>query len=141
YIKGDYVQDLDDDFVDALVDGALTRPGPLSEIHVASMGGAVARVPQEATAFAHRDAAYGLMLVGRWQQPATGDEQVAWVRGRSQAMERSSIGTYVNFLGDEGESRVRFAYGSGTFQRLTALKRRYDPDNVFKLNQNIPGSA
>jgi FAD/FMN-containing dehydrogenase len=141
YIKGEYFAGLGDDLVDTLVDGALARPGPLCEIHVGQMGGAVARVPGDATAVGHRDANYALTLVGRWQEPAHADEHVAWVRGLSQAVESSSIGAYVNFLGDEGESRVRYAYGEETFGRLAELKRRYDPDNVFRLNQNIPGSA
>ena len=140
YIKGDYFRDVGDELIDVVVDGALSRPGPLCEIHLAHMGGAAGRVPEDATAFGHRDARFGAMLVSRWQEPAQADEQVAWVRGLSQAVEPSSIGTYVNFLGDEGESRVRHAYGAEKFDRLAELKRRYDPDNVFRLNQNIPGS-
>jgi FAD/FMN-containing dehydrogenase len=83
---------------------------------------------------------YLLNLVGRWRDPAESPEQTAWVRGLWQAVQPFEAGTaYVNFMpGDEGD-RVRAAYGP-SYDRLTAVKRRYDPDNLFRLNQNIlPG--
>jgi len=104
------------------------------------MGGAVGRVDASATAFAHRDAQHVLNINGVWTEPAEDEVHVEWTRDLFTAMEPFSTGgVYVNFLGNEGEDRVRAAYGAN-YDRLVEVKRRYDPDNVFNSNQNIvPG--
>jgi FAD/FMN-containing dehydrogenase len=105
------------------------------------LGGAMARVPVEATAFAHRQrrimAGVGSVYELAQDRPA----QEAWADGFAAALRQGDPGVYVNFLGDEGPERVREAYPEPTWDRLAEIKRRYDPDNLFRLNQNIPPAA
>ena len=105
------------------------------------LGGAMARVPMEATAFAHRQrrimAGVGSVYELAQDRPA----QEAWAGGFAAALRQGDPGVYVNFLGDEGPERVREAYPEPTWDRLAEIKRRYDPDNLFRLNQNIPPAA
>jgi FAD/FMN-containing dehydrogenase len=105
------------------------------------LGGAMARVPVEATAFAHRQrrimAGVGSVYELAKDRPA----QEAWADGFAAALRQGDPGVYVNFLGDEGPERVREAYPEPTWDRLAEIKRRYDPDNLFRLNQNIPPAA
>ena len=117
-------------------------PSPLSRIVVEHLGGAAARVPHDATAFAHRHSAYDLIFIAGGFRPEETSANVQWARGAWTAMRPfMSGGVYVNYLdGDEGPSRVEAAYGA-TYERLAALKRRYDPDNVFRLNQNVRPEA
>ena len=102
------------------------------------LGGAMARVPAEATAFAHRGrrimAAVGAVYEHAEERP----EHEAWVDGFAAALRQGAPGVYVNFLGNEGAARVREAYPGSTWDRLVEVKRRYDPGNLFHLNQNIP---
>jgi FAD/FMN-containing dehydrogenase len=102
------------------------------------MGGAAARVPADATAFPHREAPYILNLLSRWEDPAQDEEALAWGRDTyASVQEHTTGGAYINYLDDEGADRVRDAYGSGTWERLQAVKATYDPDNAFHRNQNI----
>ena len=113
-------------------------PSPLTAVHIHHLEGAVSRIGENATAFAHRDARYILNYVGLWQEPGDSDRNIAWVRGAWQAIRPYSTGAvYINFLGDEGDERVRAAYGSEKYERLVELKKKYDPSNLFHLNQNI----
>jgi FAD/FMN-containing dehydrogenase len=102
------------------------------------LGGAMARVPDDATAFAHRSRPVMVAVAALFERPEERPEHVAWVNGLSAALRSGDDGVYVNFLGDEGEARVREAYPGQTWERLKAVKRRYDPGNLFRLNQNIP---
>ncbi len=102
------------------------------------LGGAMARVPDDATAFAHRSRPVMVAVAALFERPEERPEHVAWVNGLSTALRSGDDGVYVNFLGDEGEARVREAYPGQTWERLKAVKRRYDPGNLFRLNQNIP---
>jgi FAD/FMN-containing dehydrogenase len=102
------------------------------------LGGAAARVPSDATAFAHRQRR---LMVNVAAVYASADEDTvhrAWAEDAAAALRRGEDAAYVNFLGDEGEERVRSAYPGTTWDRLAEVKRRYDPDNVFWLNQNVP---
>lgn len=108
---------------------------PMTVLLLGWLGGAVANVPAHATAFAHRSAPHLVWSVSAWPGGPAG-EHVAWTRGVSDAMEPFAHGVYVNALEDEGEARVRSAYGAN-WERLRAAKRRYDPENVFHLNQNV----
>jgi FAD/FMN-containing dehydrogenase len=112
----------------------------MSQVLVRVMGGAIARVPADATAFRFRQAASMLTVAAMWPDPAEpGEQHRAWCRTQWEALRPwSAGGGYVNHLGDEGRGRVHEAYGDDTWQRLVALKRRWDPDNVFSHNQNIP---
>ncbi len=106
-----------------------------------ALGGAIGRVSDEATAFSHRDAAFDFMSATTWTDPGVDDERRGHARRFADAMAPFSRGVYVNNLGIEGDDRVRAAYGSEKYARLATLKRRYDPDNVFHLNQNINPAA
>jgi FAD/FMN-containing dehydrogenase len=101
-------------------------------------GGAIARIPADATAFAHRDAPLLVAIATLGFEQAALDDQQAWVESVFAAIQHTSTGAYLNFLDDEGEARIRQAYPETTYQRLAQVKRRYDPDNRFHLNQNIP---
>jgi FAD/FMN-containing dehydrogenase len=102
------------------------------------LGGAMARVPVEDTAFAHRRSRIMANFASIYEDPAERPSHEAWVAGFAAAMQQADRGAYVNFLGDEGEGRIREAYPGTTWDRLVAIKRRYDPTNLFRLNQNIP---
>jgi hypothetical protein len=105
------------------------------------LGGAVARVAPDATAFAHRRSPIMVNVAALYQRPEERPVHDAWVNGLAKQLEQGDTGAYVGFLDDEGEERVRAAYPGATWDRLAAVKRRYDPDNVFRLNQNIPPPA
>jgi FAD/FMN-containing dehydrogenase len=105
------------------------------------LGGAMARVPVDATAFAHRRSRLMLNVAALYQDPEERPVHEAWVNELSARLEQGDPGAYVGFLADEGEERVRAAYPAATWDRLAAVKRRYDPDNLFRLNQNIPPAA
>jgi FAD/FMN-containing dehydrogenase len=102
------------------------------------LGGALARVPNDATAFAHRDRGTFVNLAAMYMDPAEKDPHDAWVAGLADSLGKDGAGGYVGFLGEEDESTVRAAYPGPTWDRLREVKRRYDPDNLFRLNHNIP---
>ncbi|MGQ0600947.1 MAG: FAD-binding oxidoreductase [Anaerolineales bacterium] len=102
------------------------------------LGGAMARVPAEATAFAHRARRIMVNVAAFYEGPEDQAVREAWVSSFAAALRQGDGGAYVNFLGDEGEARIREAYPGTTWDRLRAIKRRYDPTNLFRLNQNIP---
>lgn len=123
-----------------MLDRLAVCDAPMKMAQFRVLGGAYARVPAEATAYAHRNAkvlvAY-LAMYGARQQP----DYDRWAEEGIAAFPGTDTGAYVNFLGNEGIERVRAAYPGGTWDRLRQVKRRYDPDNVFRLNQNIPPAA
>ena len=115
---------------------AATAPMAVTQVRV--LGGAIARVPVEATAYAHRDRRI-LIATGAVYEAAEDDEaHEAWVSETAAALREGAPGVYVNFLGDEGPARVREAYPGTTWERLTRIKAQYDPTNLFHRNQNIP---
>jgi FAD/FMN-containing dehydrogenase len=123
---------------EAIVDHLRASTAPLAVAQLRVLGGAMARVPAGATAFAHRDRRVMVALGAVYERPEETPEHEAWVTGFADAMRQGDAGVYVNFLGDEGETRVREAYPGKTWDRLVAVKRRYDPTNLFRVNQNIP---
>jgi FAD/FMN-containing dehydrogenase len=136
YFKATNLTSLDDALIDAFCGLHLAAPGPQCEIHVHQMGGAVARIPEGATAFAERSMPFVLNAVTGWQEAAAADEHIAWAQAVNDAAAGASTGrAYVNFLGDTGAGRS--SYSPDMYGRLAALKREYDPTNVFRLNQNI----
>jgi len=102
------------------------------------LGGAMASVPADATAFAHRQSRMMVNVAAMYDRPEEHDEHAAWVEGLAADLRDGDGGAYVGFLADEGEARVRAAYPGATWDRLAAVKATYDPDNVFRLNQNVP---
>jgi FAD/FMN-containing dehydrogenase len=141
YWKSAFVNDLSDGAIDVLVGRAAAMRSPLSAIHIHHLEGAVNRVDASATAFGHRSARFVLNLVGTWADPSESDLHIQWVRDTHAALiPHATGGVYVNFMGDEGNDRVRAAYGPAIYERLVALKRAYDPGNLFRLNQNINAS-
>ncbi len=140
YWKAEYLSGVPDAALPILAGYLEGITSPLSDVKLATMGGAVRRVPADATAFAHRDAPFVLNINARWPLPGDGGPHADWAQRLWQAMRPFSTGgTYLNFLGDEGGDRVRAAYGAA-YPRLVALKDRYDPGNVFRLNQNVTPS-
>jgi FAD/FMN-containing dehydrogenase len=141
YWKSHDFRELSDGLIDVLVEYAAKLPDPQSEIAFAQLGGAVSRVPVEATAYGHRDAQYVLNVHGRWADPAKDEQCIGWARELFRAAGPFATGgVYVNFLTQEEGDRVRAAYG-GNYDRLVRLKNRYDPTNLFRVNQNIRPAA
>jgi FAD/FMN-containing dehydrogenase len=139
YFKATNLARLDDELIDRLCELHLTAPGPQCEIHVHQMGGAVARVADAATAFAERSMPFVLNAVTGWHDPDVGTAHTEWARTVVAVASDASTGrAYVNFLGDTDAART--SYGQETYARLVSLKNRYDPTNVFRLNQNIEPS-
>ena len=139
YTRSGYLADLSDGAIEAALEHGATMRSPFSQLHLHHMGGAVARVGEDDTAFGNRRAAYAYNVNTMWMDPSEDAVQEASNREFSSALAPFSTGgVYVNFLGNEGEARIRAAYGDAKFQRLAELKRRFDPDNLFRLNQNIP---
>jgi FAD/FMN-containing dehydrogenase len=128
----------DKDAARALLDRLQASTAQLPAAQIRVLGGAVARVPQEATAYAHRRRRMLINLVAVYGSPEEEPVHQAWVEDLAAALRRGEDATYVNFLGDEGSERVRAAYPGATWDRLSEVKRRYDPENVFRLNQNVP---
>ncbi len=143
YWKSHRLGPLTDDVIDVMVEHCLRITSPLSTVAIFSFGGAVSRVPEDATAFPNRDAAHDINIVGSWLPEDVGDadRHIDWVRGFAGALEPHSRGVYVNFTSDDAGERVRVAYSDRQWHRLTALKARYDPGNFFRLNANIPPVA
>jgi FAD/FMN-containing dehydrogenase len=138
YWKSGYLRRLTDAAVDTLLAIAPTIPTPATGIGLQGLRGAAARVPIDATAFPHRAQQYDLLILTQWSDPARSDEHVGWTRSAFDALRpHLEDAVYVNNLGTEGAERVRSAYGPN-HARLAALKRTYDPTNVFRLNQNVP---
>jgi FAD/FMN-containing dehydrogenase len=138
YWKAEYLHELSDDEIDALAERAAEVTSPLSYFEIGRMGGAISRFDPQATAVGHRDADYLSIAAAVWSAGEKPDRHVAWARQVGEALQASSAGGgYVNYLGAEGEERVRQAYGTDTYERLVVLKRKYDPENFFALNQNI----
>jgi FAD/FMN-containing dehydrogenase len=135
---GDFLAELPDDAIDAFCAAALTAPSPLTQILLVPGGGQLARVDDDAMAIGQRRAPWNTHLLTVWSDPADTARNRAWLRALQDAIAPYTTGhAWLNFLGDEGEHRVRRALGDGKYRRLQAIKRHYDPDNVFHLNQNI----
>jgi FAD/FMN-containing dehydrogenase len=140
YFKATNLARLDDELIDRLCELHLAAPGPQCEIHVHQMGGAVGRVADDATAFAERSMPFVLNAVPGWHDPDVSIAHMEWSRTVIAAASDASTGrAYVNFLGDADAAQS--SYGDQTYARLVSLKNRYDPTNVFRLNQNIEPSA
>jgi FAD/FMN-containing dehydrogenase len=136
YWSAEYHDELSDQALDTFVTHGLSITSPLSMAALIRWGGAVARV--EDSPLPRRSAGWVSHPFAVWDDPATNDVHIAWARGFADAMKPFGTGaTYLNFVGDEREERVRAAYGAENYRRLAEIKAKYDPDNVFRLNHNI----
>jgi FAD/FMN-containing dehydrogenase len=141
YNRAEWLGDLADEEIGVLVDHVERISSPLSQVILARMGGAVEAVPCDATAFPHRRARNLIWMVTTWRPGEDPEPHLAWARSLAQAMQPFAAGgVYVNALGDEPLDRIRAAYGDN-WDRLRRIKRAWDPDNVFRLNANIPPAA
>lgn len=138
YWKSGYLTELTDDAIAAAAGVAATVPSPLSLAEIVLWGGAVARVGADDTAFGQRDGRFLFNAVSFWEDPAEAEPNVAWARAFYDALQPfATEGVYVNFLSEEGDQRIVEAYGTEKYERLARIKAQYDPDNLFRLNQNI----
>jgi len=141
YWKSHNFAALDDGLIDTVIDHAGRLPSPQCEIFIALLGGQANRVAADAMAYAHRDVQFVMNVHGRWDTPAQDDACVAWSRAFFEAARPyASGGVYVNFMSADETDRVAAAYGPN-YERLARIKQRYDPGNLFHLNQNIRPAA
>jgi FAD/FMN-containing dehydrogenase len=137
YWKSHDFDELSDGAIDAIVDAAGKLPSPHCEIFIGQMGGATSRVAPDATAYSDRNVKFIMNVHGRWETPGEDKVGIAWCRSLFEATTPYATGgVYVNFMTEEESGRVQSAYGEG-YQRLIDLKRKYDPTNLFRMNQNI----
>jgi FAD/FMN-containing dehydrogenase len=137
YWKSHYFMELSDPAVDAIISYASRLPTPHTEIFVGLLSGAANRVPSDAMAYSHRQVKYVMNVHGRWEDPSEDQKGVSWSREFFNATAPYAHGgVYVNFMTDDETSRVPAAFGSN-YERLAQIKKKYDPENVFHLNQNI----
>jgi FAD/FMN-containing dehydrogenase len=138
YMKGGFLAELTDAFLDAAVEAVTDPPSAGCTITLWAMGGAIDRVAEDAMAFTGRAATYWLGVEAEWDDPGEDEAHKAWGRSTMDALQPfTAAGHYVNDMVESGEDVVRGIYGPAKYERLAALKRTYDPDNVFHLNQNV----
>jgi len=140
YWKAQFLSEISDGAIDALLDSYTRATNHSSLLVFQQVGGAIARTPATDSPYANRDAAFDCFPIAIWDSPIDDEANIRWARDLWNAVRPfSSGGVYANNLGDEGEDRVRDAYGAN-YARLAAIKQKYDPTNFFRLNQNIrPG--
>lgn len=137
YWKAHFLDELSDDLIDHVIEAFRRVPSRHSGIAFEQMGAAVSRVRASDTAFNHRSAAYSLLILAGWENASETESNVSWARDLWEELRpMAAAGVYVNYLGGEGDERVREAYGPN-LDRLVEIKSKYDPDNFFRMNQNI----
>jgi len=137
YAKAGSLAELTDEAIEVFAEYAATKPSPLSGVLVQTVCGAASRVASDATAFPHRRLPYAPVIVSQWLDAATSEKNIGWARDFWKALDPlAGGGVYVNDLSHDDGDRVRTAYGAN-YERLAALKKAYDPDNLFRLNPNI----
>ena len=136
YWKSDDLLELTDQSIDTIVGHSEAITSPHTIVPIFQLGGAGSRVAENATAYGHRDAAYALNVNASWTE-GEAEPHIQWARDFSMAMQPYSAGVYVNFLSNEGDERIKAAYGAAKYERLVRLKNKYDPTNLFRMNQNI----
>jgi FAD/FMN-containing dehydrogenase len=139
YVKSEYLPPLSDDLIDTIVEHASRISSDKTTIAGFHLGGEVSRIDEDATAYSHRNATYSLILNCAWTDPSESEKHIKWTRAFWEALQPFSVGgAYINFQSeDEGDDRVQTTYGSAKLERLSALKKKYDPSNFFRLNRNI----
>jgi FAD/FMN-containing dehydrogenase len=138
YWTSNLLKSLSDDVIDIVVDAFAHAPTPLCVLLLEPLGGAVPRVPADETAFTLREGDYNLAIIGRWTDPADAERTTAWARQLNRQLAPHSLeAAYINYLPEEDAGRVATIYGASRYQRLQGLKRKYDPQNLFRMNANI----
>jgi FAD/FMN-containing dehydrogenase len=137
YWKSNLLRELSDEAIDTVVEAFRRVTSPYSSVLIEQLGGAVSRVAEDETAFNHRTSPYDLVIMPMWSEPKESEKHIRWADELWKAIQPfSSGGVYVNYLGNEGEERIKAAYGTN-YERLVTLKNKYDPLNLFRYNQNI----
>jgi FAD/FMN-containing dehydrogenase len=137
YWKGDFVKELSDEAIDIHLEWTAKAPSELSLTHLYPIDGAVHRIAPDATAWSCRNATWSMVIAGIDPNPAKAKAITAWAKGYWEALHPYTLGgAYVNFMMEEGEDRIKATYGDN-YERLVAIKKKYDPDNFFRVNQNI----
>jgi hypothetical protein len=138
YVRSCDIGELNDDVIDIAAEHGRRIVSPITSVGLWQMGGAVARIGENETAFNGRSAGFTFNINGNSETADGFDAERDWARAYWSALTPHHTSTYVNFLMDEGPERIRQAYGAGKYSRLKTLKHSYDPENFFRLNQNIP---
>jgi FAD/FMN-containing dehydrogenase len=133
-----FIEYVDHSVAETILNHLKVSTGSMAVTQLRALGGAMDRVPVEATAFAHRKSRIMVNLAALYENPAEKETHETWVANFADAIRQSDGGAYVNFLGNEGEAQIRAAYPGSTWDRLRQVKEKYDPTNLFHLNQNIP---
>jgi FAD/FMN-containing dehydrogenase len=137
YAKSDFLEGLTDEVIDAVVRYGTTMTSPLTSVTLQHYGGEVGHLPNDATAFSQRDRTMNLFTVTAWTDPEEDERHIAWTREFFEAIRPYSRGAYLNFLGADEDQRLRSACRPEAYERLVALKNKYDPTNLFRHNTNI----
>jgi Berberine and berberine like len=144
HMKAEFLPELGDEVTEQIIAHGSRRAGPMAQLLIEPMGGAIGRVGEQETALGRRNVPWCYHAVALWTEPdaAAAEAQVAWARSLAECLKPHVIdGVYLNYTSDEGEDRVRASYGEEKYARLVALKDRYDPTNLFRLNQNVKPSG
>jgi FAD/FMN-containing dehydrogenase len=137
YWKSQDFAELSDATIAILLDAVHKLPGPECEIFIGHVGGAAGRIPVEATAFPQRNSHFVMNVHARWREKSMDDTCISWARALFEATKKNAIGTaYINFMPEDEADRVEAAYGAN-YRRLAAIKQHYDPQNLFRMNQNV----
>ena len=142
YWTSEHLTDLPDEAIEAIASRSEAMPPGNSQLFMVSWGGAVARVGQDASPLSARDARFVVHPFGMWENPADDAANIEWARGFRDDLAAYSTGAvYLNFIGNEGEARVRAGYGPGSYERLARVKAEWDPANLFRANGNVPPAS
>ena len=133
-----FMDSVDRSIAQLILDHITASSASMAVVQLRVLGGAMSRVPSDATAFAHRKSKIMANVAALYDRPDQKATHEAWVADLAAALQQTDTGAYVNFLGDESEERIRAAYPNETWERLSTIKAQYDPTNLFRLNQNIP---
>ena len=141
YWKSGFLRHLTDEAIQTMMRFVENMPSPTTGVGLQHMHGVASRIHPSATAFAHRAAQYDFLILSQWPDPTDTAPNIEWTRAFFAAMQpHLDNAVYVNNLGDEGDNRVHAAFGAN-YERLAALKAKYDPTNIFRMNQNIQPAA
>jgi FAD binding domain/Berberine and berberine like len=138
YHRGEHLSGLPDEAIDVYLEHGAKVASPMDQCLIFRHGGAISRVQDDAMAASYREAPYMWHPIACWQDPADTEREIAWVRETSEALRPFTTGVYLNFEQDEGEEHVKTGFSKEKFRKLTELKAKYDPENLFRVNQNIP---